>query len=77
MRRRIRGRRCTILQETVRSVEVRRNRYHEELGAFRAETGTLTVNNLQAKKDNEALELEKHAARIRSPHLNDGKAADR
>ncbi len=52
------------LQATVRSVEVKRNRYHEELGAFRAENDTLTANNIQPKKDNEALELEKHAARI-------------
>ena len=52
------------LQETVRSLEVRRSRYDEELGAFRAENDTLTVNNIQPKKDNEALDLEKDAARI-------------
>lgn len=51
------------LREVVRSVEVRRNQYHEELGALRAEADTLTVSNVQLKKDNEALELQKHAMR--------------
>ena len=51
------------LQEVVRSVEVGRSQYHEELGALRAEADTLTANNVQLKKDNEALELQKHATR--------------
>ena len=51
------------LREAVRSDEVRRSQYHEELGALRAEADTLTANNVQLKRDNEALELQKHAAR--------------
>ncbi len=51
------------LREVVGSVEVRRNRYYEELGVLRADADALTVNNVQLKKDNEALELQKHAAR--------------
>ena len=50
------------LREVVRSVEVRRNQYHAELGALRAEADSLTVNNTQLKKDCKALEEQKHTA---------------
>jgi hypothetical protein len=52
-----------LVKERITEVEDRRSQGDEEVGALRAEGDTLTANNVQPKKDNEALELQKHAAR--------------